>query len=177
MMLRAARSASAAFRVLDRALVVGQHTSCAGVQSRRGQVAERSGEINDARWPVSMKGVVFIGSLVALVRNDRNEWELPGGRLEPGETPEACVVREIAEELSIAVSADELIDVWVYPVEPTKSVLIVTFGCSLVGAANLRISDEHNDLALVDVGHELDGLPMPEGYRRSIRRWAARQTP
>jgi 8-oxo-dGTP pyrophosphatase MutT (NUDIX family) len=41
--------------------------------------------MNDPRWPVSMKGVVLISSRVALVRNDRDEWELPGGRLEPGE--------------------------------------------------------------------------------------------
>ena len=28
-------------------------------------------------------------------------WELPGGKLEPGETPEAAVVREIREELGV----------------------------------------------------------------------------
>jgi 8-oxo-dGTP diphosphatase len=30
-------------------------------------------------------------------------WELPGGKVEPGETPEAAAVREIAEELGCAV--------------------------------------------------------------------------
>ena len=119
-----------------------------------------------------MKGVVLIGSTVVLVRNDRDEWELPGGRLEPGETPEQCVVREVNEELGITVVAEQLIDAWVYPVEPTKSVLVVTFGCSLVGSPDFQLSDEHNDLVLADLGPGLDELPMPEGYRRSIRRWA-----
>ena len=125
-------------------------------------------------FPVSIKGVVFIGQRVVLLKNERAEWELPGGRLEAGESPPVCVVREIREELAIDVAVDALLDSWLYEVLPGREVLIVTYGCRYHGDGDVRMSDEHNAVGLFDIA-EIDGLPMPEGYRRSIRDWHRRQ--
>ena len=36
-------------------------------------------------------------------------WEFPGGKIEPGEPPETAAIREIEEELGLAVAADDLV--------------------------------------------------------------------
>lgn len=38
-------------------------------------------------------------------------WELPGGKIEPGETPAQCLVREYEEELGIVVRVEEALDI------------------------------------------------------------------
>jgi mutator protein MutT len=125
------------------------------------------------RYPVSIKGVLLVDGRVVLLRNERDEWELPGGKLDPGEQPETCIVREIEEELGLAVECAAILDSWVYEIRAGTIVLIVTYGCWLHGAADIRISHEHKAVGLFALS-EIDALPMPEGYRRSIRAWAAR---
>ena len=123
-----------------------------------------------AHFPVSIKGVVFSGERAILLRNERDEWELPGGKLEPDESPSDCCAREILEELSLDVSVDRLLDCWVYDILGKVKVLIVTYGCRLDSPRPIAISSEHKEVGLFALP-EIDRLPMPEGYRASVRRW------
>lgn len=124
------------------------------------------------RFPVSVKGVLFDRDRVLLLGNERAEWELPGGRLEAGETIAQCLAREVEEELGIGVEVGPLLDCWIYEVLPGRSVLIVTHGLRRLDSLPLRLSAEHKALDSFTLA-AIEGLPMPEGYRRSIRRWAA----
>ncbi|MDN5726538.1 MAG: NUDIX domain-containing protein [Propionibacteriales bacterium] len=126
------------------------------------------------RWVVSVKGVVRDGSRVLLAKNDRGEWELPGGQLEDGEQPDRCVVREVAEESGLTVEATGLVDTYSFEVVPGTTVLIITFRCRITGdPAAIRVSSEHREVRFVELA-ELDQLSLPEGYRSSIERDAAR---
>jgi 8-oxo-dGTP pyrophosphatase MutT (NUDIX family) len=126
------------------------------------------------RFPVSVKGVLLEDDRVVLLLNERDEWELPGGRLEHGEDPIACLEREFAEELGAEIVTDGILDCWLYQVLPGKEVLIVTYAVRRVDRREFRVSDEHRKFGLFAIG-ELPGLAMPEGYRRSIRDCALRR--
>lgn len=118
-------------------------------------------------FPVSVKGVLVTSEgKVVLVLNDRGEWELPGGRIELGESPEDCLAREIEEELGATASVGQPIDSYLFEVIPGRHVFIVTYSCSVEGMFLPRLSREHSQVGTFAVGD----LPanIPPGYLRSI---------
>jgi 8-oxo-dGTP pyrophosphatase MutT (NUDIX family) len=125
------------------------------------------------KFPVSVKGVAVQAGKVLLLENERAEWELPGGKLELGEDPADCVVREISEESGWKVTAGPLLDCWQYHISEGRDVVIVTYGCQVVSTGPPVVSDEHKRAGLFDPG-EVPGLVMPTGYKRSIVAWFAR---
>jgi 8-oxo-dGTP diphosphatase len=54
---------------------------------------------------MSVAGIIFRGEEVLLIkRQDVPVWVLPGGAIDPGETPEMAIVREMEEETGYKVS-------------------------------------------------------------------------
>jgi 8-oxo-dGTP pyrophosphatase MutT (NUDIX family) len=123
-------------------------------------------------FPISVKGVVLDPvDRVLLLRNDRDEWELPGGRIEIGETPEECVAREVLEETGWRVRTGPILDSWMYWIAAAgKHVFVVTYGCYAETDVEPVLSYEHEAIGFFRAS-EIDGLAIPDGYRRSIATW------
>jgi mutator protein MutT len=136
-------------------------------------LVERSPGYIEYQLPISVKLVVDYSGKIPLLKNERDEWELPGGKLEVGESPEHGVCREVAEELGLTVTAVEIIDTWVYEITPSRHVFIVSYGTVYTGGEDLTYSSEHKELG-VFTHDEIPNLHMPEPYKKTIARWRQR---
>lgn len=125
--------------------------------------------------PISVKGIVFEGGKVWLRKNERNEWELPGGKLDEGEQPKETVVREMREELGLEVEVIDLIDAHLYKIEVSndenRGVLVVSYLCTVIK----RVGDFECEgeagpakFKLFSM-EEVPTLPMPEFYKEAIK--------
>jgi 8-oxo-dGTP pyrophosphatase MutT (NUDIX family) len=98
------------------------------------------------------------GQVLLVRRIDDGNWELPGGRIEVGETAQQAVLREVAEESGITIEITTLSGVYSDPshvlVDPDGSV--------------------HQQLALCfhAVPDDLDGEPpRPDGVETDVAAW------
>ncbi|MFE3328992.1 NUDIX domain-containing protein [Streptomyces sp. NPDC059176] len=135
-------------------------------------------------WPVSVKGVALDNEQrVLLLRNEREEWELPGGRLEIGQdgggsapadiSPAQALERELEEETGWLVKTGPQLEggTWIYEPIPGRRVLILTYGCAvLTPEQGPVLSREHKQIGLFH-RHEVPALTMPDGYKDAISAW------
>lgn len=61
------------------------------------------------------------------------KWEFPGGKVEEGESPEACLVREIQEELGVRVEVIEQLPSNVHTYPGSKAIELIPFRCRISG--------------------------------------------
>lgn len=102
---------------------------------------------------------MFIVTAAAMVRNGKVliaqrevgshmelRWEFPGGKLEPDETPEECIVREIKEELDMDIEVIDIYKVVKFNYEE-KDILLLCYLCGILKGEGKTI--ECNDFKWV----------------------------
>lgn len=124
--------------------------------------------------PVSIKGIVFENDKVWLRFNQRNEWELPGGKMDLGEQPEETCTREIEEELGYRIKVKNIIQAYLYTIkiseDENKGVLVVSYLCEIIErVSGFEEEWEEGKAQFKQFGiDEIDALNMPEFYKLAI---------
>ena len=56
------------------------------------------------KFPVSIKAIIIDNQKVLCLKNERDEWDLPGGKINIKEDIENCLIREVKEETNLSVN-------------------------------------------------------------------------
>jgi len=126
--------------------------------------------------PISVKGIVFENGNIWLRKNERDEWEFPGGKLDIGEQPEQTVAREMQEELGFSVEVVCIIQAHLYTIKPSqdesRGVLVVSYLCKLLDKTGEFETEGEAGKAQFTCFpvKEISKLNMPEFYKIGIRK-------
>ena len=97
-------------------------------------------------------------------------WEFPGGKIEPEETPEAAIVREIKEELDTEVQVVKLLDTVEYDY-PNFHLSMDCFICSVVSGDLVLKEHEAARWLTKDTLDSVDWLTADLGLIEKIREY------
>ena len=107
--------------------------------------------------------------MLLVKRADVGRWELPSGRVEPGEAVAEAVVREVREETGLEVAVARLVGVYSdpasqvfsYPSGQVSQYVTSCFACRVVGGTPRADGIEALEAAFIDVDDlPADLLPM-----------------
>ena len=124
---------------------------------------------------ITCKGIVFENNKIWLRKNERDDWELPGGRLGDSEQPEQTVARELSEELGAKVSEPQLVDVCVWQKDfgTTTHIAVVTFRVQVISrTGNFENIGEAGqaEFRLFNLDEALDLPNLPDIYKRALKK-------
>ena len=108
----------------------------------------------DRRFFVAVKALLFDQDKFLLVkrsdkaRGEHHYWELPGGRMEFGETPENALQRELMEETGLSANILCPLQTLSFFREEETQIVGITFLCK-AESNKVRLSNEHDDFAWI----------------------------
>lgn len=92
------------------------------------------------------------GKILAAQRSEKMDlplkWEFPGGKIEQNESPGACLIREIKEELNIEISIEKTFRSNVHSYKEDKQIELIPFLCGYMKGQ--LVAKEHQQIQWIE---------------------------
>ena len=125
-------------------------------------------DIFATRHTLSVKGICTINDRVLLLKTETGHWDLPGGKLKPGEQWEKCIKREVKEELNLEVQACNLLELKSHRLRKAAKVTVALAHCQVVEDTHaISLSQEHFGVQLASA-EKLKSISLLLPYEKTI---------
>ena len=122
----------------------------------------KTDELSD-KFPISIKALIIDDNRILCLKNERNEWDIPGGKINFDEDIEHCLRREVMEETNLKIKNLNIL-------KPLNlrfndvAVVIIVYSAEISGDSPIVISYEHSEYNFFSKS-ELLNLNMSEHYK------------
>ena len=125
----------------------------------------KTDELSD-KFPISIKAIIIDDNKVLCLKNERNEWDFPGGKIDFNEDVEECLRREIKEETNLSVNNLNILK----PLNlkfNAVSVFVLLYSAKISCDSPITISYEHSEYNFFSKA-EITNLNIPQYYKNVI---------
>jgi len=130
--------------------------------------------VSRAMIRLAFKAVIKKGDKILVLKRAEKEdcfkemWDIPGGRMEFGETPDQALRREVLEETGLAIRIIKPVRMWTF-FKNNKSIQVVgiTSLCEYE-SGEVKLSEEHVDFKWIRP-EEISGYNTHEGIKKDVK--------
>ncbi|MFT4683522.1 MAG: 8-oxo-dGTP pyrophosphatase MutT (NUDIX family) [Patiriisocius sp.] len=125
----------------------------------------KTDELSD-KFPISIKAIIIDGDRVLCLKNERNEWDFAGGKINFNEGVEESLKREVKEETNLNIKNLNILKPLNLKFNDV-SVFVLLYSAEISCDSSIFVSYEHSEYNFFSKS-EIKNLNMPQDYKNLI---------
>ena len=115
------------------------------------------------KFPISIKAIIVDDNKILCLKNERNEWDFPGGKINFNEDVEKCLKREVIEETNLEIKNLKILKPFSLKFNDVP-VFILLYSAEISCDSSIAINYEHSEYNFFSKS-ELKNLNMPQDFK------------